>query len=312
LRISKKLYLTSYKKRIPIDAIIEITNRCNLKCRHCYFKDYLNKGGEVEFEVWREVLKDLRKLGSLFLTFTGGEPLLYPDFFKILKIAKVLNFDIKIFTNGTLVDEEIASEFKSNGVSSVGVSIYGSNERIHDYFTGVKGSFQKAISSIEILKKKGIYVHIKTLLMKRNFEDLRNLRKLAKVLKVDINFDPILTAGYGFNKRILRYRLKIEDIKRFFKRYKKRKIEPSNCGAGRNIISIGYKGDVYPCLMLPISFGNIKEGTVLEIWKRMEFFELKFCEDCSLKEKCFYCPGIVYLEKGDFTRFRIFCELAKS
>jgi len=314
LRVSSRLYNISFKKRIPVDAIIELTSRCNLNCRHCYFGKFLNRGRDLKFEVLKRVLKDLKKAGTLFLTFTGGEPLLYRDFFKLSHFAKRLNFDLRVFTNGTLIGKYEAEKIRKTGFSSVEISLYGGKEKTHEFFTKIRGSFKKTLKGIEYLKEQGVPVWIKVLVMKKNLNEVNEIKSIAKYFGVKVRFDPLVSAGYGFNKEPLKYRLDKGSIIKFIldKKIKKIKDYPV-CGAGKNIVAIGFNGEVYPCLLLPLSFGNIRKRSFLDIWKDMEAFKFDYCKKCKLKEKCFYCPGIVFFEKGKIgTKFDIFCEITKN
>ena len=103
------------EKRIPINATIDVTHRCNNRCVHCYCSLPVNDEKAISEELSTEEIEklfdELRDMGCLWLLITGGEPLLRPDFRDIYLSAKRHGFIITVFTNGTLIDEGIADFF---------------------------------------------------------------------------------------------------------------------------------------------------------------------------------------------------------
>ena len=108
-------------KCIPFKVDWEITYRCNLRCSHCY---QTGASGEKELttEEIYSALDELADLGCLYLTFTGGEILLREDLFDIAKYARKKEFAIRLFTNGTLIDEKVADKIKNLSPLSVEIS----------------------------------------------------------------------------------------------------------------------------------------------------------------------------------------------
>ena len=108
---SSKVHAKSSNKRIPLDATLELTYRCNNKCVHCYCNlpenDEHAMQDELTTEEIKKLLDDLASMGSIWLLITGGEPLLRPDFEEIYLHAKKKGFLITLFSNGTLINENI-------------------------------------------------------------------------------------------------------------------------------------------------------------------------------------------------------------
>jgi MoaA/NifB/PqqE/SkfB family radical SAM enzyme len=95
-------------RRIPLSGMFELTERCNLNCVHCYVNQPASsrvaRARELTTDQVKRILDQAADAGCLFLTLTGGEPLLRPDFIEIYLHARKRGILASIFTNGTHVD----------------------------------------------------------------------------------------------------------------------------------------------------------------------------------------------------------------
>jgi radical SAM protein with 4Fe4S-binding SPASM domain len=316
------------KKNIPLYTIFELTYRCNLQCIHCYIKKDSKK--ELNFYQIKSILNQISSMGTLFITFTGGEVFVRKDFFKILNYATNKGFAINIFTNATLLDKQKVYELKKFNISEMGISLYSLRDEIHDYITGVRGSLKKTLKGIYILKERGFNIKVKCPLMKVNYSDYSQIIDFCNRLKIKYLFDPVIVPYNDGDKSILSLRLDktqiekiIRDI-RIVKRYKiKKGFLKSNvlCSAGKNFCSISPYGDVYPCIQLLISAGNLKESKFKKIWnhskvlkniREIKMGNLKICKNCDIIYYCNRCPGLAHLEDGNlYGPSKIACEIAK-
>jgi len=151
------------------------TQRCNLKCVHCYAgsedRDYDN---EMTTEEGKAMIDDLAEYGAPVLLFSGGEPTIRKDLLELMKYAKGKGMRVVISTNGTLITEEKAAQFAEVGLSYVGVSLDGGRET-HDKFRGIPGSFDKAIAGIRNSMNAGIKVGLRMTINKRNWRDINEI-----------------------------------------------------------------------------------------------------------------------------------------
>jgi MoaA/NifB/PqqE/SkfB family radical SAM enzyme len=93
----------------PLSALVEITHACNVDCEHCYLDLVPDKKiGVLSLDEWKRILKELKDAGTLYLTISGGEILVRRDWFEIASHARRLGFALKLFTNGTLIDDDAA------------------------------------------------------------------------------------------------------------------------------------------------------------------------------------------------------------
>lgn len=151
------------------------TQKCNLKCVHCYAqsedRDY---AGEMSTEEAKVMIDDLASWGAPVLLFSGGEPTLRKDLVELMQYAKDEGMRVVISTNGTQITPEKAAQYAKVGLSYVGVSLDGGRET-HDKFRGIPGSFDKAIEGIRNAKAAGIKVGLRMTINKRNWQDINDL-----------------------------------------------------------------------------------------------------------------------------------------
>ncbi len=187
-----KLYYAFFKNRIkkPVYVIIFVTNRCNLRCRHCFNWQNLNSTGpEISL---KDIDRFSKALGRLLdVSISGGEPFLREDLDKICRIF-IENNHLKTFaipTNGHLPERirDMTREIISgNPCTSFSLNLaLDGTEKIHDYIRGVSGSFRKLIETYALLsqlkeKYKNISIKIDTTLFNKNIGELSDLIKLVK------------------------------------------------------------------------------------------------------------------------------------
>lgn len=280
---------------LPYQVNIVVTRKCNLRCIHCYIKEY----GNINLS-YSEIIKiiDQAKEMCLFkLTFEGGEPFLREDIFAIIQYANMSGIQPLIATNGTLVNKSIAFSLRKLDVSIVQVSLDGSCPEIHDQIRG-ENTFSKAIEGIHNLIEVGIPVRINFVLMKQNAEDLESMIALAISLKVnglrvlsvvDFNENSMINLDLNESKEIMK---KLYNYKLKFK--EKIDIIPvinggnltsihrgknlfswtsnyATCWAGYVSCAIDADGFIYPCTFLintEYKVGNINNDSLASIWEK--------------------------------------------
>ena len=187
----------------PLQAFFDVSYRCNLRCNMCHSLSLIEDSVATENNkkelTSEQIIKIIRQLPrNTLITFTGGEPFLRKDMVDILTSA-CKSYKCHIITNGTLVDEKTAYslvELRSRsliatGLMMVGVSLEGPEE-IHDEIVAKKGSFQKAISAIELIQKQKEHlrsrypmIHLTTVITSKSAPHLNFIYSLAKNLKLD-------------------------------------------------------------------------------------------------------------------------------
>lgn len=156
---------------------LQITTRCNLRCRHCYIGS--PEDVELPLEKIERVLAEFEKMQGLRLLITGGEPLIPRDFTEINELLSQYAFRKVLFTNGILLTEE---SVKSLGVDEIQVSIDGL-ESGHDALRGT-GTFKRALKAIETARGAGFDVSVSTMVHSQNLDEFYGMEKLFRSLGV--------------------------------------------------------------------------------------------------------------------------------
>jgi len=168
LRISKMLkkvcYTVPQSKRHEKSGMVVIwnlTNRCNLKCPHCY-AHATSKGAANELSTRdaKKVIDDLVRQKVLVLILSGGEPILRQDLYKLATYAKEKGISCALSTNGTMIDELHVRKILKSGIGYVGISIDGIGET-HDQFRGKKGAYAASLKAIRLCRDAGIKIGLR-------------------------------------------------------------------------------------------------------------------------------------------------------
>jgi radical SAM protein with 4Fe4S-binding SPASM domain len=334
---SARLNALTLRKKIPVSITIELTRRCPLRCRHCYLPETAGRarpGRELSGAQWGKILRQLARAGGLYLVFTGGEPLLRPDLPGLCRLAKKLNFDVRIFSSGHGLTAPLAAELKAAGVSAFELSFYGPPS-VHDAVAGRGGSFAASLAAARLLKKSGLAVRMKVPLMTLNAGRAGWLARLAEKEGFSVSFDPVIAPANDGGTAALAYRLSGARLARTLEKIAPPPAQPVKaasaadlsvkdflCGAGHNVCAVDPAGNLYPCLQLPVKLGNLvrrrfssiwTNSAWLKKWRQAGLKDLKACAACPSLEFCSRCPGISLLEEGDvFAPNKAACEMAAA
>ena len=176
--------LPSHLLQFSIDkkpvVVWNMTQRCNLKCVHCYARsEDISYDNELTHDQAIAMMDDLADFGVPVLLFSGGEPLVHPRLVEYAQYAVSKGMRAVISTNGTLITKEKAKILKDIGLSYVGISLDGL-EPTHDMFRGVPGSFKRAMTAIEHCQAAGIKVGLRFTINKRNVQDIPGIFDLLE------------------------------------------------------------------------------------------------------------------------------------
>jgi SynChlorMet cassette radical SAM/SPASM protein ScmE len=193
--------------RTPRHVDVEITSRCNLRCRYCYYFD--NPAVEyhdLSTDEWLQFFDELGQCSVMNVTIQGGEPFIRKDLPALIDGIVKNRMRFSILSNGTLIDDEIAAHIADTGrCDYVQVSVDGSRPETHDACRG-KGSFERAIKGIHTLQQYGASVTVRVTINRHNVYDLDNI---ARLLLEDLRL-----AGFGTNSAgyLGSCRLNAEDV----------------------------------------------------------------------------------------------------
>ena len=174
------------------------TRTCNLKCRHCYMdSDSQKYSDELSTDEAKKFIDDLADFKVPVLLFSGGEPLIRPDFFELASYAAQKNVRPTLSTNGTLITRSVAQEIKNIGVGYVGISLDGL-ANVNDKFRGVEGAFNLAMRGIENCVAVGQRVGLRFTINHHNFEELDKIFDFIEAEKINrVCFYHLVYSGRG-------------------------------------------------------------------------------------------------------------------
>jgi MoaA/NifB/PqqE/SkfB family radical SAM enzyme len=276
LQIFRKIY-HDWKNKcvVPRLLLIDPTSACNLKCHGCWAADY-KKNSHLTYEKLDELCTDAQKIGVLTIIMSGGEPLMRKQ--DIIRLAeKHTKLTFSLFTNGTLIDEEFVQEMVRLGNLNVFVSIEGFREET-DQRRG-KGTYDKVIAAMDILKKYDIGFGFSACYHSKNFEVVTDDKFLDFLTEkgawfgwmfnyLPIGSDADITLCCTAEQREYAKK-KIEDYQ---KKNKFAIIDFANTGhkaigcvaAGSDFAHINANGDLEPCAFCHYSDSNIHDMSLVE------------------------------------------------
>jgi len=271
-------------------------------------------------------IDSLASCAKPILVFSGGEPLFRKDLFHLARHAKSRGLTTALATNGTLVGLETARQIVSAGFERVAISLDGACAATHDKFRGIPGSFARAISGFQYLKRAGMSMQINCTLARHNVAERDGLYELALGLEADAlhifllvpvgcgleisaenqlppeEYESILNWFYDKSKegklqtkatcaphyyRVMRQRARQDGIKLSFAKHGMDAVT-RGCLAGSSVCFVSHKGEVFPCGYLPVTAGNVLRQPFGEIWQGSTVFE-QLRDTGQLKGKCGIC-----------------------
>ncbi len=161
-----------------------VTDRCNLSCRHCYGQSGPGEpaGPELTTAEATAMISDLAAMGVPLILFTGGEPLMREDLFQLAGHARSLGMMTALSTNGTLITPETARRIRETGIGYSGISLDGSTPATHDAFRDTPGSFERATAAFGHCRNAGVRCGVRVTLTRENHQELGDLVDLARDL----------------------------------------------------------------------------------------------------------------------------------
>lgn len=176
---------TKFDFKLEPFIFLYITERCQLRCRHCYMGDRLYHPKEMSYEQIEEILKYFKTLGHYKLYLLGGEPLLHSKIKEIVILANKMGYEVVLTSNGQF-DKKVFDEFTPDMIHSFSFSFDSSDEATFDKIRG-KGSFKKLVQNVKDAQKKGFQVRLICTVSKINLGNSLNLIDFAsKELGVDM------------------------------------------------------------------------------------------------------------------------------
>lgn len=318
-----KLVNQAFSEAIPLNCQFEITYRCNHLCSFCYNSPTGAK--EMTTEQIFAVLQKIREVGVLYLTLTGGEAMCHKDFYKIAEEVRRLGMALRIYSNGYLMaDDATVQKLHDLEPMEIEISVHGARPESHDALVRIKGAFERTVTAIEKLRAAGMKVILKCPITRINQHELFEVKALANRLDCQIIFDAVITPKDDGDLNPLSLRPDDDVLEKYWGEWYMKlhnDAEPpktnhcagdstANCGAARSGFTIDPYGNLYPCVALRRSAGNMLEmENPAEVWQNSPV--LNEVRDLTLKARAKldehenaeyfsgFCLGVAEVQTGD-------------
>ncbi|MFC2171263.1 radical SAM protein [Acidobacteriota bacterium] len=311
-------YHTLIKKTIdrciPQTAVLELTYRCNFRCIQCYVLLGDKRDKELTVEELDSVMEQLASMGTLYLILTGGEIFVRKDVWEIMDLTRKHRFAVHLFTNGYALTEEIVDRLDGYGnLMGLSISMYGHDSETYEKVTQVRGSYERVKAGIQRLVDRDLNIRIKTPIIETNYCSLDMIREYCDDLDVTYRPTPVITPRDDGSTEPTRYRIDDETLKDYLRGQDLSYLDNRNpkkdvpvCTSGRNQLTIAPDGELYPCIQIRESAGNVREKPLKEMWESgaMDFIrnltinEIPKCAKCKHLKYCNPCFGLGWTEFG--------------
>lgn len=306
IRLSR--FLRRPPRTLPI-ILLWVTDRCNLRCRMCgdqWRADQQLARQTLSLAELERIVQAARRLRTMIISITGGEPLLHPDIYRLLDLIRAAGIAAHMCTNGTLLTAERVAKLARTSLKSISISIDSSIPTVHDQLRGKEGAFQATVEGITRLRAAmpDLRININCTVSQVNVHDIAQMAQLVKDLGGDkISFAPIhtnlqhkhkpkeqfdgmvfppdgLAELQGALAEVATISKKIglrTSSARFLQGIPRTYLEPMRwhtCYAGYASCAISPWGDVSPCVDMDSSL-NVHDRPLDEIWRSAAFHKLR-------------------------------------
>lgn len=318
-----------------------LTKRCNLNCDHCYL-DANFRGGfrtdELNTEECFRVIDEIAEVNAnAFLILTGGEPLLRPDIYDIIRYAANKKFMVVLGTNGTLINRENAIKIKAAGAHGVGISIDSMDPAKHNKFRGVNKAWEHSMEAFNILNEVGVDFLIQMSVSDMNYKEIPEVVAFSeKIGAIAFNLYFLVCTGRGQGNTDISNEAYEEALKMLYDlqmEYKGRLMINSKCApqykrvvyendsesvytrtytggcpAATHYSRITPEGDLTPCPFIDEKVGSLKTSTFKELWTQSPLMlQLRDrdklegrCGSCEFSAMCSGCRARAFAETGNY------------
>jgi radical SAM protein len=331
----------------PFLVLWEVTQACDLACLHCRATAQPARHPlELSTAEGFQLIEQIREFGQPLLVLTGGDPLKRPDLFELIRYGVDRGLRVTLTSSGTpLLTRTAVRQLQKAGLARLAISLDGSAAAIHDRFRGVEGSFVWTLNGIHYAHEAGLPVQVNTTVTRHNVHDLEALSQLLRGLGIvlwsvfflvptgrgraedDLSpveyeavlhwlydcarsapFDIKTTAAPQYRRVVLQRRRAEKPPPRQFMGADRVGRAAPGVNDGKGVCFISHQGEVYPSGFLPLSAGNVRRDSLVDIYRYSPFFQALRdpdrltgkCGRCEYRKICGGSRARAYAYNGDY------------
>lgn len=332
------------KERYPLNGTFELTGRCNLSCKMCLVRigqQELCSSGRRErtADEWINMAEQIRDAGTFSLLLTGGEVMLRPDFCEIYEAISRMGFVLSVYTNATMVSDEIMELFRKAPPHKIGVTMYGASNETYKNMCGSANGYDRFAEGVKRLSSLPSLFDIRTTIIKDNLQDLPAMREFAKRefgkdktltisrfvtdkvrggvahpkscrLSPEENVSLIHGNIVALSNEIQKGTIDIpEGLEKIKVRHGTKQPEGrymfEKCGAGIDSYAVSWDGKMFACELLDRGYTEPFVTGFNDAWEHLpEQYPLteniEKCSKCDLAGLCEACPATRLAETGNW------------
>jgi pyrroloquinoline quinone biosynthesis protein E len=297
----------------PLWLLAELTYRCPLQCPYCSNPiEFAQIKDELNTQQWLHVLRQGRELGAAQLGFSGGEPLLRQDLEDLAGEARSLGYYSNLISSGMGLSRERVAALKAAGLDHIQLSFQDSDKELNDQIAGSHKAFDKKLAMAQVVKEFDYPMVINFVLHRHNIDHIESILELC--VKIGANYVELANVqyyGWGLHNRasLMPSRAQLRHAEEVTQRYRKQyqhkmqlifvvpdyyETRPKGCmnGWGSLFLTVAPDGLALPCHSardLPISFPNVKDTLLKDIWYASDGFN-QYRGEGWMAEPCRSCP----------------------
>ncbi|MFA5127352.1 MAG: radical SAM protein [Patescibacteria group bacterium] len=305
---------------------LALSKICNLKCPFCYAnKNFaeIDSIKEISFEKAKEIILQAKKSGAKTITLVGGEPLIYPKIKELISFINSNDLITVIFTNGTLINENLAKFLFENSVTLIVKFNSLDDPEVQNKMVGNINIFNKIQNTISILVNQGFNqtkptrLAVESVISKTNISQIPKIFTFARENNIYPSIELITPAGRGKEyseiiskdkaRKIFYQLLDIDENKFGYTWIPRPPQVAATCTYYYTSLYINFDGKVQPCPTVSIKLGNINNESIFDILNKSETKKIRNirenikgkCRTCEYNKECYGCRGATFNLTGD-------------
>ena len=309
----------------PLLVIWEVTQSCDLACLHCRASARPERDpNELTTEEGYRLIEEIQRFGNPLMVFTGGDPLKRPDLYDLIRHSVNTGLRTNVTPSATpLLTARAIDEFQRCGVSRMAISLDGPDAATHDGFRRVEGTYDRAMAALRHARDIGLETQLQTTVTKRNLNRLGEMAEQAAEVRTKMwSLFFLVVTGRALEaddltgeeyEKVFEFLYDISKVAPFdvktteamhYRRYIAQRLKEEHGGRGgaggrllwrtsgvsdgKGFVFVSHTGEIYPSGFLPVSAGNVRNDSLVEVYRNSSLFQI--LRDTTHREgKCGFC-----------------------